>query len=299
MSDYLITGSSGFLGSFIYHHCKENGKVVTIGRQLSDSYQIDLRNNFSLIESAKTIIHCAGKAHSVPKTEQEKQDFFDVNTVGTLNLLTALKNAPSLPETFIFISTIAVYGLESGIEINEKHPLLGSDPYAKSKIEAEQLITNWGIENNVQTVILRLPLIAGINPPGNLGNMIKALKSGRYLSVNNGKAKKSMVLADDVAKLVSLGKLKAGIYNLTDGKHLTFFELENLICSQLKLKKPKNIPMYLAKLLGLAGDVIGSKFPVNSNTINKITSTLTFSDLKAREDLNWKPLSVIEHLKIQ
>ena len=57
--------------------------------------------------------------------------------------------------------------------------------------------------------------------------------------------------------------------------------------------------MYLAKLLGFAGDVIGSKFPVNSKTINKITSTLTFSDLKARENLNWKPLSVIEHLKIQ
>jgi dTDP-4-dehydrorhamnose reductase len=49
----------------------------------------------------------------------------------------ALKKS-SLPKSFIFISTIAVYGCETGEEITKEHPLNGDSPYALSKIQAEQ-----------------------------------------------------------------------------------------------------------------------------------------------------------------
>ena len=46
------------------------------------------------------------------------------------------------PKALVFISTVAVYGCESGELITEEHPLEGETPYAKSKILAEEYLTN-------------------------------------------------------------------------------------------------------------------------------------------------------------
>ena len=56
---------------------------------------------------------------------------------------------------------MAVYGKEVGELIDEKSPLLGNTPYALSKIQAEQSIIDFGITNNIKTVVLRLPLVTG------------------------------------------------------------------------------------------------------------------------------------------
>ena len=39
------------------------------------------------------VLHAAGKAHTVPKTEEEKQVFYDVNYIGTIHLCDALEKA--------------------------------------------------------------------------------------------------------------------------------------------------------------------------------------------------------------
>ena len=73
-------------------------------------------------------MHIAGKAHSVPKTEQEAQTFFDVNLRGTQNLVKGLERLDTLPRAFLFISTVAVYGVDQGTNISETHPLKGDTP---------------------------------------------------------------------------------------------------------------------------------------------------------------------------
>lgn len=50
--------------------------------------------------------------------------------------------------------------------------------------------------------IIRPSLIAGVNAPGNLGAMVRGIKTGRYLSINHGKAKKSVLMAEDIARLI-------------------------------------------------------------------------------------------------
>ena len=127
--------------------------------------------------------------------------------------------------------------------------------------------------------------------------MIKGIKRGTYFSIGGGRARKSMVLAEDVAKLIAKCPNVRDIYNLTDGYHPSFAELETMICEQLQRHKPFNMPLGLAKLLGKIGDFI-PVFPVNSDTINKITEDLTFSDLKARQELGWNPSRVIDKWKI-
>jgi nucleoside-diphosphate-sugar epimerase len=294
----LLTGCTGFLGYFISKAISENNLLVTLSRNIGQ-YSICLDQKAPVFsEKFDLVIHAAGKAHSVPKTSQEKQVFFDVNFNGTQNLLQGLEESQSLPKAFIFISTVAVYGKENGINISEDAPLLAKDPYGLSKIQAELLVLDWCKKHNVICTILRLPLLAGQNPPGNLGAMIKGIKKGYYFNIAGGKSKKSMVLAEDVAKSILNVAEIGGIYNLTDGYHPSFAELSNHISIQLGKGKPMHMPMWLARIIANFGDLLGSKAPLNTEKLNKLTSDLTFDDSKAREAFGWNPTPVIEGFKL-
>ena len=160
------------------------------------------------------------------------------------------------------------------------------------------LLQKWCYEHNVILGIIRPSLIAGPNPPGNLGSMIHGIRSGKYLSIAGGRARKSILMVQDIAKLVPLLAEKGGIYNVCDSHHPTFRELETIICRQLDKKQPLSIPYWVAKCMALAGDCLGRKAPINSLKLDKITKSLTFSNEKAIRELGWKPTNVLENFKI-
>ena len=295
-TDYLITGASGFLGRIIAAELAPHNTISTLGRSAGNSYSLDLVKKVPVFhENFATIIHASGKAHVVPKTKKEAQDFFDVNVQGTQNLMQGLTQSEHLPGQFIYISTVAVYGKESGADITEDHPLLGQNPYAKSKIDAEKIVQQWCIQHNVILTILRLPLVVGNNPPGNLGMMIKWMKRGLYVGIGSGQTRKSMVLAEDVARFIPIIQRVGGIYNLTDGVHPTMQELENALALAFGKRKPLRFPESLLRGLAKAGDVWGTSAPLTTIRLNKLTSSLTFSDVKSREQ-GWSPRSVLEYI---
>jgi len=292
----LITGASGFLGQILVNKLTSKEEVKTLSKSQGNDFVVDIAKPFSSLPNFDRVIHCAGKAHSLPTNELESSAFFQVNFEGTRNLLNALELEP--PKQFILISTVAVYGIEEGKQINENYPLLGSTPYAKSKILAEELVMEWGEKNNITILILRLPLIVGQNPPGNLGKMIQAIKAGRYVTIGKGEARKSMILATNLANFLETLNLNLhGAYNLTDGYHPSFNELEQLICEQLVRRKPFRIPLGIARMIGKIGDVFPF-FPIKSKTIDKIVKELTFDDSKATKEINWKPQSVLQNFKL-
>ncbi|RYG09705.1 MAG: NAD-dependent epimerase/dehydratase family protein [Chitinophagaceae bacterium] len=293
----ILTGARGFLGSYIKNELSKDGEVFTISRK-GASLRIDLSREIPSLPEVDLVIHCAGKAHSIPKTYAEKRAFFDVNLNGTENLLKGLENCEALPKAFVFISTVAVYGIEYGQMINENHALNASDPYGLSKIQAEQLIQRWCEINKVICTILRLPLLAGENPPGNLGAMIKGIQKGYYFNIAGGSAKKSMVLAEDVAKIIPEVSKIGGIFNLTDGHHPTFAELSYSIAKKMGKGSSMNVPFWVASIMAKFGDFLGNMAPINSKKLAKITANLTFDDSKAKKELNWKPNSVLSGLKI-
>jgi len=296
----LITGAYGFLGKYIYNLYIRNGyNIETIGRSDQNSYTCDLSLEIPPISTRHDIvIHNAGKAHMIPRTPSEKQAFFDVNLNGTKNLLKGLEKASGLPKYFVFISSVSVYGRDEGIGIDEGFPLLASDPYGKSKIEAEKVIMDWCKVNGVNCTILRIPLLVGLNPPGNLEAMIKGIKRGYYFNIGKGQAKKSMVLAEDVADIIPFAAEIGGIYNLTDGYHPSFKEVSNLIASKNHRKTPRSIPHWFAKILAKIGDTIGDRFPINTKKLGKIVQHLTFEDTKAKSVLKWKPTPVLQRFDI-
>ena len=262
--------------------------------------QCDLRHQVPRIPAeVQHVIHLAGRAHAVDLKKSEIEEFYQVNVQGTLNLLKGLENSRGTIQQVVYASTVAVYGLAQGENISEKEPKLGTTPYAKSKLEAEGILHKWAEKHGVKLLILRLPLIAGPNPPGNLGAMINALKRNRYLSIGEGAARRSMVMGTDVGRLCSrLKGSEDGIYNLTDGCHPSIRELEQLICNQLGRSMPRRIPRCVAKAIGSCGDFFGRYSPVNSNKIDKLLSTLTFTDSVAKRQLDWNPRSVIDNFTL-
>jgi nucleoside-diphosphate-sugar epimerase len=296
---YLLTGASGFLGNYLIRNvAKFNHELITLGRSSSNDIICDLSHKIPKFEkqSIEVVIHAAGKAHCFDKNKKNQLDFELVNVNGTKNILKALDNQLETISHFVFISSVSVYGLNTGIMIDENHPLRGSSDYAKSKIKAEEIVRNWGIKHNVPILILRLPLLIGSNPKGNLKRMIDGIKKKRYFSVGGGRAKKSMVLASDVANFIYSSYNASGVFNLTDGVNHKVRDLEERIGNHFNVKI-YNLPVSLIKWVTILHK-IHHRFPLSNETLTKITSDLSFSNLKVKNKFNWLPKNSIKNFNV-
>lgn len=294
----MFTGGTGFLGKNVMPILTQKYEVTTCGITTDDMIKANLAKEVpTLPERYDVVLHACGKAHVVPKTEAEKQVFYDVNYQGTVHLCSALEKA-GVPKALVFISTVAVYGCEYGDLITEDHPLEGDSPYAESKIMAEKHLTDWCAKNGVILGILRPSLLAGKNAPGNLGAMVNGIKKGFYMNIAGGKVVKSILMAEDIARLVPLLEEKGGVYNVCDTRQPSFGEISMSVVKQLGKHKPISIPYWMAWCMAKVGDLLGSKAPINSYKLEKMTKSLTFSNEKARKELGWEPLDVLTNYKI-
>lgn len=273
----LLTGAQGFFGQNALPEWDEH-EVTALGRNARNNIVCDLTEEIpTLTESYDLVVHAAGKAHMVPKTEEERDAFFNVNVRGTQNLLKALEKNP--PSKFVFISTVAVYGLDEGLDVVESDPLKGETPYAKSKIQAEALVEEWSQRHNVERLILRLPLLSGVNPPGNLQSMFHMIQKGMYARMGEAKALKSVVAVKDVAKFIASSEA-VGVYNLADGPGHAMHAFEDRL-ARLTGKNIRSIPEYWIKWVAKLGDLIPFS-PIHTKRYQKLTSSLTFRALRRR-----------------
>lgn len=299
MESLLFTGGTGFLGKNARPVLDKMYDVTTCGITSNDDIQANFVKEVPTLDKHYDIVlHACGKAHVVPKTEEEKKSFFDVNYTGTKHLCEALEKV-GVPKALVFISTVAVYGCDYGKLITEDHPLNGTTPYAKSKIMAEEFLTEWCGKHGVVLGILRPSLLAGKNAPGNLGAMVNGIKKGFYMNIAGGNVVKSILMAEDIARLLPLVSKKGGVYNVCDTKQPSFGLISESVARQLGKGKPMNIPYWMAWCMAKVGDLLGNKAPINSYKLEKMTKSLTFSNEKARKELGWEPLDVLSNYKIK
>ena len=86
---------------------------------------------------------------------------------------------------------------------------------------------------------------------------------------------------------------KGGVYNVCDSYQPSFGEISISVAKQLGKRKPLSIPYWMAWCMAKVGDLLGSKAPINSYKLEKMTKSLTFSNEKARRELGWEPLDVL------
>ena len=285
----LLTGHTGFLGSVIYKELKKSFEVLTLGRDTSCDYRVDFsfwKGGLMLEHSIDAILHVAGLAHNKAKNQKE---LFDVNTTSVKHLLAiACENNV---ESLIYISSTAVYGKTYGLDITENTSFLGKSDFSISKIEAETLIESCNLDNKL---ILRLPLVFGPNPPGNLGRLTKSISTGMYIYLSGNQAQKSVVFASDVASFISYWLLESqkesGTINLCNQTAPTFNWIENAISESVGLSYRLRIPI---RIVWKIVNWIKAKLNISIPFVGKLFYPLTFSDQLAREKFGYisKPLN--------
>ena len=119
------------------------------------------------------------------------------------------------------------------------------------------------------------------------------------MNIAGGKVVKSILMAEDIVNILPALVKKGGIYNVCDTRQPSFGELSKSVARQLGKHKPISIPYWMAWCMAKIGDMFGSKAPINSYKLDKMTKSLTFSNKKACKELKWEPLDVLKNLKTE
>jgi len=284
----LVVGSTGFIGKTIVEVLKDKGHMVyTLARQNAD-YTIDLSKQIpEFIQAFDMVVHAAGLAH----TTTASNEMYDHHVQLTNHLLSGLTSQSSL-KSIVYLSSVSVYGISQGELIDEMCFPLPQTAYGKAKLATEEALEKWVDNRNINLCVLRLPLVFGLNAPGNLAKMKQALERGYFFLVGQKDVHKSIVHVNDVANVIDSLLTVKGVYNLTDGLHPSFKAISNFVAPKNRIK---NIPNWVAYYLAKCGDLIGPKLPFNSAMYTNMISTLTFDDKKAKEAFDWQPKSALRN----
>ncbi len=310
MKKILITGASGFIGSFLVEVAiKRNYKVYAGVRNTSnltylrDSriqfFKADLadkeaiKSNLTKFSKFDFIIHNAGVTKSC-----RKSNFNKVNYQYTKNLIEALYETKTIPQKFIQISSLAAYGPgdeKTLVPINitdTPHPI---SYYGKSKLKTEQYIKS----------LKGFPYLI-FRPTGVYGPrekdyyvMYKSIKQGLETYINTSKQQISFIYIKDLCKLV-IGALDSNItgksYFVSDLNEYTSYEFNWLI--KMKLNKKTialTFPGFLVRILAFINEKISCFFLGRIPTLN----TEKFKEISQKnwlcnsssliKDFNFKP----------
>ena len=150
-----------------------------------------------------------------------------------------------VPEKVVYVSTSGVYGDCGGALVDEQTPVNPQTSRAKRRVDAEHCLTEWGREQGVPVVILR---VTGIYGPGRLP--IARLKQGHPVLQEAESPPTNRIHADDLAQvcLAALERGAAGaIFNVSDGQPGTMTQYFTAIADLLGLPLPPQVSIEEAR----------------------------------------------------
>jgi len=149
----LVTGLSGFVGQHIQRQVPDTWELLSAPRlDLLASDSLDL---YFSQDCPDAVIHLAGQTF-VPESFRDPRYTLEVNLLGTLNLLQALKRN-GFNGTFLYVSSGDVYGKvgERDLPVDEQLTPRPRNPYAVSKVAAELLCLQWSYSEPWRTMVAR------------------------------------------------------------------------------------------------------------------------------------------------
>ncbi len=294
MSNILVTGGSGFIGSHIIEILKEaKHKVFNIDKiksDFGDLYEnIDISDSFKIEEFLKRneieyVYHIAAIANARRSLENVYETMIN-NVAGTASILSACAN--SNVKKVILASTVWVYNAvdkksgtkENGnIILDENSKILpecGGHFYTTSKLCSEFICQDFKSLKNLNFTILRYGIPYG--PRMWPGLVLRAFTenalANKPITINgDGSAKRRFINVKDLAHghLLALDpKADNQIYNLEGDKDVTIKELADLVSLNIKNVKIDYI--------------------IDKTRVGELkTESLEISNQKIKDELGWK-----------
>lgn len=296
----LITGASGFIGSFLIEKALEKGFETLAGIRKSSSREylkdsriqfIDLNygNKEKLTEQIKEFVSEHGKfdyvIHNAGITKcLNPEDFDKINFQYTANFIDSLKEANAVPQKFILMSSLSAFGL--GDEINYTPIKLTDKPnpntaYGRSKLKAEQYLQS---QKDFPYIILRPTGVYGPREKDYF-LMVKTVKSGLDVGAGFKPQHLTFIYVRDLVDVAFLGletDIKNKDYFVADGDVYTDKEYTQLVKESIGKKHVVSlkVPLWLLKGISVIAEDISK--------ITKKPSTLNRDKYKIMKQRNWE-----------
>ena len=307
----LITGASGFIGSFIVEEALKRGfeTWAAVRKSSSREYLQDERIHFielNLSSKAQLVAQLRGHdfdyvVHAAGVTKcLNKANFYRINTEGTKNLVDAILEVQMPLKRFVFVSSLSVFGaIKEKLpydEIRETDTPQPNTEYGRSKLAAETYL---------DTLTSRLPIII-LRPTGVYGPkekdyyiMAKSIKQHSDFAVGYQRQDITFVYVTDVVQAIFLAldtKNTGRKYFLSDGEVYQSTTFSNLIHEELGRPWWIRItaPVWVLRIVTFLGEYVGrltgKMTALNNDKYNILRQRNWRCDIEpARRELGYEP----------
>ena len=270
----LITGASGFIGSFIVEEALRRGFETWAAVRKSSSREwlqderihfigLNLSSKAQLVEQLRPhqfdyVVHAAGVTKCL-----NKQDFHRINTEGTKNLVDALLEVEMPLKRLVYLSSLSIFGAikeqQPYGEIKETDTPQPNTEYGKSKLAAEQYLES--VSSRVPYIILRPTGVYGPREKDYF-IMAKSIQQHSDFAVGFKRQDITFVYVKDVVQAVFLALEKGENgrkFFLSDGQVYQSATFSNLIHEELGRPWWIRItaPVWVLRVVTFFGEYIG------------------------------------------
>jgi nucleoside-diphosphate-sugar epimerase len=302
----LVTGASGFIGTnFVEHFSRLNCELLNldIHPPLNSEHErfwkkVDIMNPAELgavfSEFAPThVVHMAARAECDENTTVEEG--YAVNTVGTENVLNAIKNTGSV-ERAIIVSTQYVCGPGRLPEHDEDY--FPHTVYGQSKVITEQLTRKADL-----TCVWTLVRPTNIWGPWHFRYQQEAwrvIKKGLYLHPAGAPVIRSYGYVGNIVWQMEqmlkapVEKVDRQVFYVGD-RPIDIYEWVDAFSMTLRTQHARKVPRLILRMIGLVGDMagwVGVKFPLTSSRVRSMTQNYLTPMDKTFETFGEPPFSL-------
>jgi nucleoside-diphosphate-sugar epimerase len=309
----LVTGAAGFVGGHLVDMLVERGdKVRALVRPGEDTSHLRTLTDVEIMhgdltdeESLKCAVWGVQRVYNVAAKTGPwglEEVYRAINVQGLADLIHVAMDAGV--ERIVHTSSITVYGHHLHGIVTEDYPYHVEDnPYSRTKIAGEKLISNLVKECGASVVVVRPAWVYGPRDSASFSRFVNLVGSGKSFLVGTGKNIVPMVYVRDVAQ----GLIKAGdagnqvigrVYNIADDRRVTQVEYLNTIADALDVPHvSRKLPFSALYLAGRTAEIIwqatgrrkATPPPLTTYGVTLLGGDQQFSIDRARCELGYAP----------
>jgi len=292
----LVTGARGFVGTALMTAARARGWRIHATTRAADQVlgayrtfrmaHFDAASDWSpALRDCHAVVHLAAQVHVMGTARREQADRYRaVNLDATLHLAESAAGAGV--RRFVFLSSAKVLGEYSlpGKEFSDASVPAPADPYAESKLAAEQALFELAARTGMEVVVLRPPLVYGPGAKANFHALMQALDRGIPLPLARLHNRRTLCylgnLVDAILLCLSHPAAVGRAFLVADDETLSLSDFSRRLATALG--RPGWQWPLPPGLLGLAGSLLNKQ-----ESVRRLIESYEIDTTGIRTALNW------------